>query len=253
MTHRAENTGSSNHGTQPGWDSMIEDIFGLNIRGARTLWDVFVKPKPVFVAARNANWQDRRYTPSIRLFLSLVTFTLLLRFFWAGPESNLAKFAELQLEAQLAANIEGPARAFSEAINTEAYIESILLGMPVALMLAMIPAALLLRIWGPGTRIVSRLRLYFLAATPGYVVSFLVTFGLELLPFTIYTSLTMLSFIMILVTDAITAWRAPVHAKTTRTRAFKAGLFAGINTSAYLIASIIMGVYASTVAVLPAI
>ena len=50
-----------------GGDDLIEDMFGLNLRGLKTLWVMFASPRKGYEAARSPDWMDRSYTPSIRL------------------------------------------------------------------------------------------------------------------------------------------------------------------------------------------
>ena len=40
----------------PGFDSLVHDVFGLNIRGVRTVWDTTFRPSRTFSAARSADW-----------------------------------------------------------------------------------------------------------------------------------------------------------------------------------------------------
>ena len=59
----------------PGLNDMAEDLFGLSLRGLATIRDSFLRPADLFSAARTPDWQGR-YTPSVRLVISLITFTL---------------------------------------------------------------------------------------------------------------------------------------------------------------------------------
>lgn len=49
-----------------GVDDLVEDIFGLNWRGLKTIWTLFTRPALYFEAAKTPKWQDR-YTPSFRV------------------------------------------------------------------------------------------------------------------------------------------------------------------------------------------
>ena len=64
----------------PTFDSLIEDVFGLNVRGLKTLTQLFAGPKKVFDSARVADWRSR-YTPTLRLTFSIITVYMLLSFF----------------------------------------------------------------------------------------------------------------------------------------------------------------------------
>ena len=65
---------------QPTLDSFIEDAFGLNIRGLKTLWHLIIAPKRVLESARVTDWRER-YTPTLRLTFSVITVFMLLSFF----------------------------------------------------------------------------------------------------------------------------------------------------------------------------
>lgn len=42
----------------PDFDALLSDLFGLNIRGAKTLGDLFARPKAVFESARVYDWRS---------------------------------------------------------------------------------------------------------------------------------------------------------------------------------------------------
>ncbi|PHR92137.1 MAG: hypothetical protein COA69_09010 [Robiginitomaculum sp.] len=66
-----------------GFDDFLEDLFGLNIRGLKTLWTSFANPKAYFQACSSPNWHDK-FTPSFRLWFTLSALTVFLQFFWGG-------------------------------------------------------------------------------------------------------------------------------------------------------------------------
>ncbi|MEO1189934.1 MAG: hypothetical protein AAFW60_12770, partial [Pseudomonadota bacterium] len=57
-------TGFVSRTNEPKLDSLIEDIFGLNVQGLRTLGGLFVSTKSVFESARVSDWR-RKYTPTM--------------------------------------------------------------------------------------------------------------------------------------------------------------------------------------------
>jgi len=225
----------------PGWDSLAEDIFGLNVRAARSISALISSPRKIFDAARDPHWVNRAYTPSIRLFLSIVTFSLLLRVFWAGPDSHMGALFEEVGQVNIAAL----PPEIAQYASPRDFIDQMLIGMPIALMLVMLPASFLLRIWGKGTPAVVRLRLYFLAAVPGYVISFLLAFTFELLPAAVYWIYLTCSTIPIFLADWFTAFRGGVGATSRSGRVGKSFLFAVTNFLAYVMSSILMSIYAS--------
>ncbi|WP_203291921.1 hypothetical protein [Maricaulis parjimensis] len=77
-----------------GVDDLAEDVFGLNIRGLRSIGVIWIRPAVYFSAAQDAGW-DGRFTPSIRLWLSLIALTSLFQFIWIGSDTPLvAAYAE---------------------------------------------------------------------------------------------------------------------------------------------------------------
>jgi hypothetical protein len=71
-----------------GFDELAGDIFSLNIRGLKSIAALWRAPRDYFAAAEDANWCDR-FTPSIRLWLSLIAVSSLLQFFWIGTDTPL--------------------------------------------------------------------------------------------------------------------------------------------------------------------
>ena len=238
----AENTTEiilSTASPSPGWDDLTEDLFGLNIRGLVTIRDIFIRPAKVYEAARTSDWKEKYYTPSIRLFFSLITAVILLRVLWAGEDTHFVQMMELQLQASIP---EG--EAISSAMSATAVIQQMLVSLPVMTMISMLLTGMVLRIWGKGTSLPVRLRNYFIAATPGWILSYLIFVLLEFATFELYVMAYTLVYVIILAADISTAFRGGVQAKTSMGRFGKATLFGITNFAAYVLASTLMGVYA---------
>ena len=78
-------------GQQPSslhFDAMAEDLFGLNIRGIRSLTALWVHPRRYFTAAKAPDWNNR-YTPSIRLWLSFFALFSIFKFWWIGGNEGM--------------------------------------------------------------------------------------------------------------------------------------------------------------------
>ena len=73
---------------KPDFGSLLSDLFGLNGRGAKTLWDLLARPKRVFEGARVYDWRSA-YMPTMRLACSILTVFSLLSFFWASEDGVL--------------------------------------------------------------------------------------------------------------------------------------------------------------------
>lgn len=214
----------SENATRPknvGASELIEDMFGLNVRGVHTIWQMFHCPEKVFTSARKADWDDRRYTPSIRLVFSLFAAMAALRFLWSGSESYF-----YNVTTDLAINTgefatEAAARAFTDDV-----LETFAIVFPFALMLAHFVASLLLHVWGGKTPAAVRIRLYFSAIVPGCLFSLFMT---ALMGVTTEGSWFWVTGMMVLVVFALdfsTGMRGGVAGTTTAGRVARAGLVA---------------------------
>lgn len=63
-------------------EELAEDIFGLNFRSFRTLRDLIVRPRAVFMAY--AEGDRETYTPAVRLWLTLIGLQVVTSFLWGG-------------------------------------------------------------------------------------------------------------------------------------------------------------------------
>jgi hypothetical protein len=152
----------------PGWDALAEDLFGLNIRGLRTMGALIRDPKPVFLAARETGWQDR-FTPSIRLAVSLVALFTFLRFIWGSDSSGL--FAvQLGAMSEVADSRPELLGGRDPLTATEDYFTNFLVAFPFVYVATHGLLSLVLNIWGKGTRLAVRTRLYFAVLVPVLVL-----------------------------------------------------------------------------------
>lgn len=103
------------------FEEFVEDIIGFNFRSFRTLRELIIRPNTVFqtYAAR-----DREtYTPSLRLWLGLITIQLLFSVLWGGYGGMLVTQLEAQpanaaqIEALIGVPIEDFAVPYGEAAS----------------------------------------------------------------------------------------------------------------------------------------
>ncbi len=152
---------------RPGLDALAEDVFGLNIRGLKTIWHLIVDPKKVFTAARDADW-NHQYTPSIRLYFSILAVIAFFQFVWAGEHSYTREaFISIfeQLREQEVFGALDPTAAANEAIELFVLISPFVVGG------FMLITSLCVFIWGKGTNLTTRIRLFFAALIPYTFVS----------------------------------------------------------------------------------
>ena len=161
---------------KPDFDSLLSDLFGLNVRGAKTLWDLFARPKRVFESARVFDWRSR-YTPTIRLAFSILTVFSLLSFFWASEDGVLYQTLLAQFSDAFADDPNAP--PIDEMIG--AMFAGYNFTYPFAYMLVHMLAASILFVWGKGTPLVARIRLYFGVASVGIAFATLSVFAMPFL------------------------------------------------------------------------
>ena len=152
----------------PTLDSLIEDVFGLNLRGLKTLGHLFAAPKVVFESARVADWHNR-YTPTIRLTFSIITVFMLLSFFWAAEDGVFYQSILAQLEDAAASNPDMPP---PEQV-LESYFAAYSVAYPFVYMFIHTLIASVVWLWGKGTGWVARVRLYFGLLAVGMIIALL--------------------------------------------------------------------------------
>ncbi len=147
-----------------GWDALAEDIFGLSLRGFRTMAAAIRSPALLARAAHDPGWLDR-YTPSIRVAFTLVALTIGLRFLYSAEDS--AFFLQMRnslqpLEDQLAGrDLDAAAR---ELLNVY------FIAYPLAYFGLHALGGVILRVWGKGTPAPVRIRLYFICLIPSLIM-----------------------------------------------------------------------------------
>ena len=142
-------------------DALAEDLFGLNIRGLRTLYVLWVHPRRYFDAARNPDWQNA-YTPSIRLWLSFFALFSALKLWWIGGNDGM-------IDAYAAGFAEGrvplPDGMTYKDVGTEAMLW--VFGLwPVLQIISTVLLSLVYPFWGERTSIALRQRYFFAVLVP---------------------------------------------------------------------------------------
>ena len=160
---------------RPDLDALVSDLFGLNVRGAKTLAHLVIKPAQVFASARVNDWQGR-YTPTVRLAFSILTVFSLLSFFWAAEDGVLYQ----TLRDVFSTAFEGQ----PDTPPVEPFISAMFAGYnfiyPFTYMLVHSVVASCVFVWGKGTPWVTRVRLYFGIASIGIAISVL---SIAIMPF----------------------------------------------------------------------
>ncbi|MCA8899929.1 MAG: hypothetical protein KDA53_01625 [Hyphomonas sp.] len=135
---------------------LAEDLFGLNIRGVKSVYTLWVRPRRYFEAAQTPDWGGK-FTPSIRLWLSFFAIFAALKFWWLGSSDGMtgayaAGFAQAGLQL--------PAGMTYEEVGAEAVL--LVFGMvPFLQMFAMLLLALFYPFWGRPMTLTLRQRYLF--------------------------------------------------------------------------------------------
>lgn len=217
---------------KPEWDDMVEDVFGLNIRAGKTVWAAFAYPARVFAAARTPDWQGI-YTPSFRVFFSLIALLFVLKFFWAGEDSMIRQSFDIMLTQLQALD---PRLETGQIIDGAMNMNWVI--YPFALAFWYILGAFFLRIWGKGTTAPTRIRLYFAGTLPSTVVMILVTMMTAYAPTSLTILVMAISLLTIPLIDGLTVWRGlePVH--TGAARLWRAALFGLVTFTLSMVSSL---------------
>ncbi|MEL7285476.1 MAG: hypothetical protein AAGJ68_13215 [Pseudomonadota bacterium] len=193
---------SVSRSNEPKLDSLIEDVFGLNVQGFRTLGGLFVSTKAVFESARVSDWRQK-YTPTIRLTFSIITVYMLLSFFWAAEDgifyqSLYTQIAEVRAASENAVTPEQIREMVDHSFAAVSFL------YPFVYMFFHGLLASCIFMWGKGTGWVTRIRLYFCLLAGGISVSLVTTMitpflsGTMFLAFFVFSSVaTLLTYVLI--------------------------------------------------------
>lgn len=124
-------------------DDIFGDLFDLNIRGIRSIAVLWRRPSAYAEAAQDPDWEDR-YTPSIRLWLSIAAVGSFLQFLWISDDAPIAR---VYADGIAGAGLTAPEGMSLLALGREAAVWSYGL-MPIIQTILLILLAILWRGWG---------------------------------------------------------------------------------------------------------
>lgn len=220
-----------------GLDHLADDVFGLSLRGLKTIRDAFMRPAILFASAREPDW-DRRYTPSVRLFTSLILIILALRFLWAGPGTVVEEtFAEqMQILAERYHPIFGTRESLDKIIN------SYFLIYPGAVVTVILLISLTTFIWGKGTSWGARVRLFFAAMIPNATLSIALVTIMGLFPQSFTLAAVFIPMIVNFAIDSATVIRGLKPVFSLPSRIWRGVLFALLSLLGLTLASLVSSV-----------
>ena len=216
-----------------GWDALLDDLFGLNVRAVASMCAIIATPRKVFEAARDADWLGK-YTPSIRLVFTLIAAMVFLRFLWGGEDSALHQMTKAGLTNSDVLG-HGDMDQF-----TQDYLGLWMLLFPFGYFVIHGIVGLLVRVWGKGTPAPLRLRLYFAALLPGLLLGVLSTLVMPLLDVPTLEATLMPLLALTGLAYAATVFRGLAGRMTRAARAWRAALFGTIAVSADLLTTLVV-------------
>ena len=196
-----------------GLEEFLEDVFGLNIRSAKTLWIIFKAPADYFKAATTPDWRQQ-YTPSMRLWIGLITVSVALQFFWAKPNGAFMQLLKECLMGGMKAGAESNGKSINfEGLNFDVLILNMMkthtLILPFIFIFLMSFLALIYRAWGQKLSYVVRQRYIFAVIVPATFIVLISTLLMTFLDSEIYKIISIIQIFVMIGLYFLTAYRGP--------------------------------------------
>ncbi len=223
-----------------GISDLAEDVFGLGLRGVKTIWMTIRNPRRLFRAARHPDW-NYEFTPTIRVAFSILATMAVLRFFWFHDETMAYQLAYSDFEAKF------PELSATEvATMTDRFSDWYIALFPFGFMLTLFLAASTVRVWGE-RGLSLRTRLFFSAIIPNLTLTLLLS-PLMALSSSQAIVVSIAGIFGALALDFMTSLRGGVAGKTRLVRVAKASLVAIASIIAVILASLICTLLATWLA-----
>lgn len=205
-----------------GSDEFFYDIFGVNIKGLKSIWTLIRNPAEYFEAARLPNWGGDHW-PSIRIWLGLMGLLVALQFLWASENSEMTAMFQMlaMIMADTAVSTESVEIDISgldrQALGKQAFKRWIFI-YPFFFIAAMCVLAFIFRAWKPAVSFVIRLRYIFAIIIPASIFGLFLTLAMVNLSGELYQLASFVSMPVVIMLYAITAYRGPFHGHSTGER-----------------------------------
>lgn len=190
------------------FDAVFDDVFGLNIRSFKSLWQSFKSPKPYFRSAFSLDWENR-FTPAFRLWFSLITITFFLQFIWAGSNSGTLQSAINQIEA-----IGSIPDQFSAEKIAKEYLRWTYGLLPFILAFCLFILASIYKAWGEKLSFAVRQRKLFITILPSTFITIFTTMATGFTTDKQLLNIAVLSYFINFILDSLTAYRGAFHVTT---------------------------------------
>ena len=142
-------------------DAVAEDLFGLNLRGLRSVRAAWTEPRRYYDAARSLDWSGR-FTPSIRLWLSFFALYSALKFWWIGGNGGMI---EAYAAGFAKAGVIVPTGRTIQDIGREAVLW-VFGVIPILQIVTMMFVSMVFPFWGEPTTLALRQRYFFVTLIP---------------------------------------------------------------------------------------
>ncbi len=171
-----------------GFDNLIGDVFGLNIKGLKTIWTLFRHPEKYFKAAKTAEWEND-YTPSFRVWFGIMAITTGLQFIWGSKTSPFYNAFLKQISAVPEQYKRGHSHggkhdtshityeAFDADAITQIYLKWYFVFTPFMIIVCFALLALIFRAWGEKLTYVVRIRYLFASIVTGSFIGLVWALG----------------------------------------------------------------------------
>jgi hypothetical protein len=202
-------------------DDIVQDLFGLNLRGLRSIWTLVVRPRHYFEAATYADWQGR-FTPSVRLWLSLLAIFSLLKVWFISADSPLVAAYADGFRAARVMPVEGET---FESLGQAAALWTFGL-VPFLQFAAMFLIATIYPIWGEKTNFALRQRYLFGIVTPSATLGLFLVIAMVLVPPSLITAYAFAMAAVSFIVDTVTGARGVFGSRGAAGRLWRAALLA---------------------------
>ena len=201
-----------------GFDDFLDDLFGMNIKGLKSLWVILTRPSEYFAAALTPKWQGR-YTPSFRVWFAIMAVGAALSWIWAGPGAPMFElyddmFMEVgqQANEQLAASgRQIPLDDFDTGAAATTTLRWTNIFLPFGYLVTLSLVAFMFRSWGRPAGFIVRLRLVFATIIPSALLGFLLAGTMSALASETFQFMNLIGMAVMVVLYAVTAYRGTFH------------------------------------------
>jgi len=230
-----------------GFDNLVEDLFGLNAKAFRSIWDSFLRPKAYAAAANLEDWSGR-FTPSVRVWIGLVTFYSALRFFYGSEDGTMTQMYKEMFDQAVEQDPTSPYASIDRGLFAQLVLKWTFIFFPPIMLLLYACLAFIFRVWPDKPGFVVRFRYIMLTLLPGTTLMTLLTIGFVFVQGLYLAFLLVFSTVGLVICDAITAYRGTLHGVDRKSRLGLSVVLAVLLFIAFLVGSILAAIPAGMAA-----